>query len=119
MAGHKFCNFLLAKGIVKEDLIYAALNIQKEKTRPIGQIALKERRLSVKEVFRILDAQVDDNRFFGEIAVDFGYMSLADVNDLLFIQTNEKPSIGEILLEMGKIDEITLDRIMTEFEKET
>lgn len=118
MSDHTFCKYLLEKGIVEEDAIYEALNIQRDNSRPIGQIALKERRLTVKQVFAVLDAQVDDKRRFGEIAVDLGYVQAEDIEDLLLIQQKERPDIGEILLDLGKIDEITLSEMQTEYDFE-
>ena len=69
MSDQKFCKYLIEKGILEDSVIYEALNLQRSKTRLFGQIALQERYITVKEVFKILDVQVDDRRPFGEIAI--------------------------------------------------
>ena len=51
--------FLVNSGIVNEEDIYDALNIQRKKTVPIGQLASERKWLTVKQIFEILNAQAD------------------------------------------------------------
>jgi len=112
-----FGEFLIEKGLVDELAVLEALNYQREHTVPIGQIALKSRKLTVKQVFTILNTQVDNNKLFGVIAVELGYISQEDIDELLDLQSSQRPRLGEILVNMGKIDKTALEILHTDFQK--
>lgn len=111
----RFGEFLVNKGIVDEEAIWDALNYQRKQTIPIGKIALKEKKLTMKQILQILSAQTDTIKRFGEIAVEFGYLTEDDVSNLLEIQRKQRTPIGEILVELKKISKETLDRELTRY----
>ena len=117
MSIHRFGQFLINHGIVDEDTVYEALNIQKQKTIPIGKIALAEKMLDVKQIFRILNDQLETPKLFGEIARELGYLNENDVQKLLTLQKLRRPRIGQILVEMNKIDQETCNSMLEAYLK--
>ena len=112
-----FGEFLIEKGIVDEQAILDALDRQRKLNIPIGQLALKERKLTVKQVFHILNVQIDNKKLFGAIAVELGYITPEDVETLLTIQQDKRPRLGDILVEMKKINDSAKEILHSEFEK--
>jgi hypothetical protein len=119
MDSERFGQYLVNRGVVDEEAIIDALNIQRKRTIPIGKIGLEEKVLSFKEVFDILNAQVNTPKLFGEVAVELGYLTEKEVDRLLKIQQERRPHTGEILLEMNKLDKETLDIELENYFKKT
>jgi hypothetical protein len=96
--------YLKNKGVITADQLVAALEVQMRTLVPIGQIALEEGILSVRQVREILSAQSGLPRVrFGELAVEMRLMKRHDVSRLLMIQDERKHPIAEILLAQGAI----------------
>ncbi|HNR13552.1 MAG TPA: hypothetical protein PLG17_02385 [Thermodesulfobacteriota bacterium] len=108
-------HYLVANGMVDEQTMFEALNIQRKMTPSIGTIALEERVLSVSEVLEILDLQDDCSKLFGELAIDLGYLSEREIERLLEIQESRRPPIHQILLEMNRVDPDRLDSVVQKF----
>ncbi|MBC8413370.1 MAG: hypothetical protein ISR96_04020 [Nitrospira sp.] len=104
-----FGEFLVKVGLVTETDIVEALNIQKQKTPPVGEIALKQKMLNMQKIFQILNHQVGSGKRFGEIAVELGFMSEQSAVLLLQIQDDCRPRIGDILVEQKKLDRDILE----------
>ncbi|MCK5231352.1 MAG: hypothetical protein KAR13_13855 [Desulfobulbaceae bacterium] len=119
MNENKFCQFLIKRGFVNTEDIYEALNVQKNQKIPIGKIALKEKILSVKQVFKILNDQVDNPKLFGEIAIGLGYLNENDVALLLNIQRSIISPIVDILVDTGIISPENCDKFKEEFYQKT
>ena len=102
---HKFFgSHLVERGIVTAEDVLTALERQRCRQRPIGQIALREGLLRVRDAFRILNEQGrHPGRLFGEVAVELGLMKPEDVESLLTKQRQERPKLGEVLVEMGAL----------------
>ena len=110
-----FGQFLVNEHAVNESDVVEALNIQKERTTPIGQLALKNNMLTMQKIFAILNAQVNSSKRFGEVAVELGYLSKESVDVLLNIQKEGRPPIGEILVEINKLDRNTLENLLEKY----
>lgn len=80
-------------------------------------IALKEKVLTLSQVFNILNTQADTPKFFGEIAVNLGYLDKDGIEKLLAIQQEGMPAIEDILVEMKKIDNETCAAMLVKFYK--
>jgi len=122
----KFGQFLVTRGVVNEEAVINALNLQKERTLPIGKIALREKLLSVKQVFHILNEQGKNYnngqqgknyKLFGQIAVELGYLTEQDVRKLLEIQQKSRPLLGELLVEIGALSQHELERELAEYSR--
>lgn len=111
----RFGQWLVNRGLVEESDIIEALNEQHRLTMPVGSLALRERLLSMKQVFSILNNQVDTPERFGETAVRLGYLTEAQVGALLELQRKSRPPIGELLVRAGLLDRDRLVRELSAF----
>lgn len=114
---NRFGQFLVNSGVLDEVAVYDAMNIQMKMKEPIGMIALKEKALTLPQVFNILNKQADTPKFFGEIAVDLEYLDKEGIEKLLAIQQEGMPAIEDILVEMKKIDNETCAAMLEKFYK--
>ncbi len=119
MVNNRFGKFLVNNGVLDEKAVYDAMNMQMKKKVPIGQIAVKERVLTINQVFNILNKQADTPKLFGEIAIDMGYLVKDGVEKLLAFQREDMPGIEEILVMMKKIDKKTCTDMLEKYQKST
>lgn len=123
MVKNMFGQFLIDLEIVDEAAVYEALNIQKSQIIPIGKIAIRDRMLTVNQVFEILNVQAETEihahlqKPFGKIAIERGYLDEPQVKGLLAIQKKIVQPIGEILVKMKKIDRDVLEKTLKEFKE--
>jgi CBS domain-containing protein len=110
-----FGQFLVKEGIVNEADVVTALNIQKRRTIPIGELAAKYNMLSMQDVFNVLNAQQRSTKRFGEIAVDLGYITKEGVDVLLRLQKESRPRIGEILVELKKVEHDVIEILVKKY----
>ena len=80
------------------DELIAALADRRRARPEIGKLALSARKLTMKQVFQILEQQAIDGKLFGEIAVDKGFLTEIDVEQLLAAQATLCPTLSEILV---------------------
>jgi len=117
MVTHRFGQFLVTNGVIDEEAVIEAMNIQMKQKIPIGQIALKEKILDVSQVYRVINEQIISPKLFGIIAIDLGYLNEKGLNKLLAIQRESLPRIGEILVKINKIDKETCSSMLEKFHK--
>ena len=68
MGKKRFGQNLINAGLVDEESVLTALNIQKKQKNLLGKIAMEEKGLSVHQIFEILTTKIDSDKRFGEIA---------------------------------------------------
>ncbi|HBE68372.1 MAG TPA: hypothetical protein DDW52_09515 [Planctomycetaceae bacterium] len=72
--------------------------------KPIGQIALEKRMLTVGQTMRVLAEQADQPELqFGQAAVHLGFLTECEVTLLLGAQQEQSPSLSQMLVELGFI----------------
>jgi hypothetical protein len=116
MSDLRFGQFLINKDLITEEDLNEALWLQRKATPPIGKLSVRGKKLSIKQVNRILSAQIDTAKKFGAVAIELGYLVQEDVDELLLIQKTSRPKLGEILIQMGKIDRSRLGIELIKFE---
>ena len=98
--------YLKKRGIISAEQLVDALEVQLNTLVPIGQLALEEGILSVRDIFTILRAQSDSpHERFGELAIELGLMTRDELMRLLMIQADRKRSLSEILVWQGMLTE--------------
>lgn len=112
---YKFSQYLVENEIIDSETALLALDLQQEKTPPVGKVAFKEKLLTVQQIHQVLCHQVDSNKMFGEIAIELGYLTQEAMDTILLKQQELRPSIGDILIDMRIIDKDTLYVAMNEF----
>ena len=92
--------YLVQKQVITADQFVDALAQQLAEVVPLGQLAIAEGMLSMKDVFAIMRSQSDVPLYrFGEAAVNLGFISENQLAQLLMVQSERKRPISEILVE--------------------
>lgn len=102
----RFGAFLVERGLATPEQVLEALNLQKARQRPIGEIAVEQNVLTKAEVFETLNRQMESRKRFGELVLEMGlgHVGEQDIEKLLAVQRQERPALGSILVEMGILD---------------
>ena len=101
---------LVRAGIVSADDYVEALSRQEEDRPPLGQVAIEESMLGVREVLEVIRTQKQEpGRLFGEIAIDKGYLTEEQVARLLMLQRQRERSVMHYLVELGRVSQEQLD----------
>jgi hypothetical protein len=104
-----FATYLYRRGLVTAEQVIEASIRQSDRQIPLGQLALELKKLSIKQVGKVLRVQAEESRRFGQLAVQMGFLTEYDVAYLLMVQNDRLPSLGQILVEMRAIDRQTLE----------
>lgn len=100
---------LVRRGLISPWHFVEALDAELKSRKRLGQIALEKRKLTISQVFDILNQQADDHRSFGKIAIDLGYLTEEELSLLLLSQSENAGSMIDNLVKMGVIDEATIE----------
>ncbi|MCP4290630.1 MAG: hypothetical protein GY780_02175 [bacterium] len=95
-----------------------ALNVldqQKKDTPPIGRLALEQKILTMKQIFKVLAAQAEADLRFGEMAIAMGFMTHYDLLGLLETQSKRQPGVNQVIEKLGYCDDETLVTMRDEF----
>lgn len=110
-----FGDFLVKKGLIKNEDIIIARHVQEEANKQIGELALKQKLLNAKKVQHILEQQIISRKKFGEVAIDLKILTRKQVKDVLAFQKDYNIHIGEIFKYEGKLTAEDLEREIEEF----
>lgn len=116
-----FGEYLVEQKIIREEDLGRALEIQKTDRVPLGQLALQNRLIDNKQLFRILSRQrrpEEKDKNFGQLAVEMGYLGQDQVEDLLERQTHTNRLLGEILVSEGWVTQVDLIKALKKFRSE-
>lgn len=97
--------YLVRQGAISADALVTALEHWITCRPPIGQLAIESHKLSMKQVFEILQVQADSSEPFGRIAVNLQFLSKDDVEELLQLQRERTPTLAQTLVDSGILDE--------------
>ena len=107
----QFGMYLVDNGLLSTQAFYKALKLQMRSRPQLGTIAIQSRRLTVKQMFIILQEQCDTpQQMFGEIAVRLGYLTNEDLNQLLDEQSRHMASLRDLLVEHGFLSAEVVDQ---------
>ncbi len=101
---------LIRQGLISPEQLIDALDFQEQRRPRIGQLALRERKMSVRQVLEVLSKQTESKEPFGTVAVALGYLTAADVDHLLIDQRRQTPRLGDILVLQNALDPESLER---------
>jgi hypothetical protein len=96
---------ILANGWATVEQLSEAARLRRSHRPKIGELAVCEGRMTVAQVFRVLEHEAVSGGPFGEIAVENGLLDLADLYELLQIQAAKTPKLTAILLAQGVLTE--------------
>lgn len=115
MAVKFFGQFLVERGVVSEETLRKALELQGSVNLKVGEIAVKMRHLNDSEVMRIHEAQRSEDLRFGEMAVRLGLLDEMQKKEVLTWQKNHHLYIGEAIRRICGLGEEDLERLLQEF----
>ncbi len=96
----RFGMYLFHKGIITAEQLVAALEAQSRDQPQLGQLAIEEGKLSVRDLFMILRVQSDTTQDrLGETAIELGLMTRRDLAELLMLQSDRQRPLQDILVE--------------------
>jgi hypothetical protein len=104
-----FASYLYRRGLITAEQIVEASIRQGDCRIPLGRLALELKKLTVKQVAKVLEAQTEEGKRFGQLAVRLGFLTEQDVAYLLMVQNNRLPSLTKVLIGMGALDQATAD----------
>ncbi len=95
---------LVRSGLVSADDYVEALGRREEERPPLGQVAIEEGLLGVRQVLEVIRTQqLQSDRKFGEVAVEKGYLTSAQVATLLMHQQQRQRPVIDHLVELGSV----------------
>lgn len=113
-----FGNFLLARNIVTNEQLIAALEQKASKHLKLGTLAIHAGYMSANEVDQVVILQTHADRRFGELAVEEGYLTEDQLKELLHNQSPDYLMLGQILVDEGIIDNTQLESLINEYVSE-
>ncbi|NOY42964.1 MAG: hypothetical protein GXP26_14155 [Planctomycetes bacterium] len=112
--------YLVKHGVITSAQFTEALECQLLSRPQLGALAIEQGKLSVKEIFRILQAQADDpKKLFGELAVKAGMISEDELESLLYRQSTCTLPMVKIIVELGFVTADVAQECLVEYRSET
>jgi CheY-specific phosphatase CheX len=118
MAIKFFGNYLLDKGKLTPEQLTEAVEYQSLKNLSLGEIAVREQLITLKDAETINDKQRVLDKRFGEVSVSLGILTEEQIEILLKLQKKEKIFFGEVIVEKNFISQELLSQELQAFEKE-
>lgn len=103
--------FVLAKGWASIAQITTAVLVGRAQRPKIGELAIREEKLTMAQVFRILEQEATHGGLFGENAIEMGLLSKPDLYELLLLQAQKTPRLTATLLAQGILNEQQVESI--------
>ena len=105
----RFGVYLMRRDVITADQLVEALEEQLKRQPPLGQLAIEEGVLTVREVVEVLQLQAKlASTRFGDAAMQLGVLTREQVADLLMQQTDRIPPLTDIVAELGFTNDQTL-----------
>ena len=109
---------LVRRGLISADQFVQAVEWQFEQRPRLGRVALETGKLTMKQVFAILEEQTVNGKLFGDTAVDLGFLTKRQVTSLLKLQNDRVPTLSQSLIAIGAIDQDEYDREFGDFRQQ-
>lgn len=111
--------FVYESGLISSEQLAHALRVQLSRRPLLGELALKTKLLSVRDVMKILAAQADQPvSQFGQLASELGIATNESIALLLMEQSRMTPDFGDILVELGYLTPYTLEKAREDYRVE-
>jgi len=102
----KVGEILVERGLVTEQQLLAALDIQRNKRLPLGQILVEQGYIELEKLEAALARQYGSR--LGEILINAKMINFEKLLQAFDIQRNNSRPLGDILIELGYIQECDL-----------
>ena len=101
----RFGDLILEEGLVTQEQLQSAIEIQSHSRLRVGEIMLKHGVLRDHHVHQILEHQKDTTQQerFGEIALKLAIINHQQLAEAIYYQRTSKGLLGDILVELGHL----------------
>ncbi|MAT69022.1 MAG: hypothetical protein CMJ58_05805 [Planctomycetaceae bacterium] len=107
---------LVRQGLLTTDDFFALLEQQVASRPPMGALAIETGKLTMKQVFEVLEAQCEEtSQMFGEAAVRLGFLSEQDLAVLIYEQARRAMSMTELLVLNGHAEPETAEHWLQQY----
>ncbi len=113
-----FGNYLLSKGYITKEQLFAAMKKKSNKHVKLGTLAIHSGLMTASEVDNVIIEQTHQDKKFGELTIEMGYLTNEQVKNLLNVQSPDFLLLGQILLDDGVINNSTLENVITDYRSE-
>ena len=110
-----FGNYLLERGVVTQEQLFAAMQKQSNTRMKLGTLAIHAGYMTAVEVDNVIIQQTHKDMKFGELAVELGYLTNEQVVELLKSQSPDFLLLGQILVEDGVITNSDLENLILDY----
>lgn len=110
-----FGNYLLERGVVTQEQLFAAMQKQSSTRMKLGTLAIHAGYMTAVEVDNVVIQQTHKDMKFGELAVELGYLTNEQVVELLKSQSPDFLLLGQILVEDGVITNSDLENLILDY----
>lgn len=111
-----FAMYLLEQGAISDEQLTRALRDSLASQTSLGELAMREGKMTMKQVYEVLRFQAGRSASFGEIARHCGFLGRADLADLLYVQSEEQLSVIDALLLQQAISPDVVERYRSEYQ---
>jgi len=117
MAIKFFGHYLLDEGKLTKEQLTQAVEYQSQKNLSLGELAVREKLITLKDAETINNKQRSLDKRFGEVSIELGLLTEELIEYLLAKQKKEKVFFGEVLIEKEFMTQENLDEALQNFEK--
>lgn len=110
-----FGNYLLSKGYVTKEQLFAAMQKQSDEHMRLGTLAIHAGYMTASEVDHTVIQQTHYDKKFGELAIELGYLTNDQVIELLKEQSPDFLLLGQILVDDGVLSNTDLETIIADY----
>lgn len=101
---------LYTEGRISGDEFASASVEQIQRRKPLGQIALQNGMLTMKQIMQIVGEQAIVSELpFGEVAIRLKLLTAEQVAELLYLQAQNVPTLEEVMVELGSLTQQELN----------
>ena len=115
MAVKFFGQFLVEQGIVTNEALLNAINLQDKNNLKLGEMAVSMGLITPEDIQRAHNAQMSKDMRLGDLLVEMGFLTLDQVNDVATRQKNTHLYIGEALVQIGALTNDGLQKQLDAF----
>ena len=116
MAIKFFGHYLLDEGKLTKEQLTEAVEYQSEKNLSLGELAVRENLITLKDAELINDKQRSLDKRFGEVSISLGLLTDELIENLLSMQKREKVFFGEVIIKKNFMSQEDLDTQLKLFE---
>lgn len=113
-----FGNYLLNKGLISQEHLTELLNNQKAKRLKLGLLAINAHYMTAEQVEYVHQLQAQRDRKFGQIAIIELFLTPTQLERLLKQQKSEHLILSQALLDAGYMDLAMFEKELDNYKKE-